>query len=30
LAMLFIFIIMLANLFVDISYGLFDPRIKYS
>ena len=30
LAMLFIFIIMLANLLVDISYGLFDPRIKYS
>ena len=30
LAMLFIFIIMLANLFVDISYGFFDPRIKYS
>ena len=30
LAMLFIFIIMLANLFVDISYGFFDPRIKYA
>jgi peptide/nickel transport system permease protein len=30
LSMLFIFIIMLANLFVDISYGFFDPRIKYS
>ena len=30
LAMLFIFIIMLANLLVDISYGHFDPRIKYS
>jgi peptide/nickel transport system permease protein len=29
LSMLFIFIIMLANLFVDISYGFFDPRIKY-
>ena len=30
LAMLFIFLVMFANLLVDLSYGYLDPRIKYS